>query len=86
MWIFISQLHKDTKEEDVKQHLESENIQILECIKLNITNKTIAAFKLTVEANKFETVADENVWPKNTIIRPYRNFWRPASIKTKTQN
>lgn len=76
-WIFVSQLINTTKVEDVTKYLTENNIKALECEKLDIRNTNIAAFKIAVEEGVYEQMFDSDLWPRNTIVRPFRkNFWK----------
>lgn len=54
------------------------------CEKLEIRNKDMAAFKIAIDENKFTDLLNEDLWPVNIIIRPYRNFQKRASLNIKT--
>lgn len=84
--IFVSRLDPTTTEEDVKLHLENNNISVLECSKLEIRSKDIAAFKISVRRCQEGSVLSEDMWPENAIIRHYRrqNFPPPNSMNRNT--
>lgn len=48
------------------------------CEKLSIKDNEIAAFKIAVAEEILEKIYDEDLWPHNAIIRPYKNFWEIA--------
>lgn len=84
-WIFVSQLIKTTKEEDITNYLSDNKIDILKCDKLEIRNTEIAAFKIAVKEKTYDVMFNPELWPKNVIVRPFKpkNFWNPARIAHK---
>lgn len=70
--IFVSRLSPDTTIEQLQQHLKSNNIKPLEIEKLGIKSKDIAAFKLVVQQSDEKRAVSSELWPKYTIIRPFR--------------
>lgn len=79
-WVFVSQLRSTTTEDDVKMYLSSNGINILECERLNIYHTNIAAFKVAVETKDEPLLFNEDLWPRNVIVRAYRNFRKPAQL------
>lgn len=79
-WIFISNLVKNTNEDDVVKYLNENQINVLLCNKLDIRNKDIAAFKAAVNLDDFEKMLKPEMWPNNTIIKEYKNFQKRASL------
>lgn len=71
-WVFVSQFSSETTEEQVTNYLKQNNINFTDCVKLDITNKTVAAFKIAALEKHIDSLFDINLWPRNTIIRPYR--------------
>lgn len=81
--IFVSRLHPNTTLDQIKAHLQDKNIKSLAVDKLPIKSDQVAAFKITVSHMESNAIQQPEVWPKYTIIRPYRktrNFQKPASI------
>lgn len=70
--IFVSRLSPDTTVDQLRQHLESNNIKPLEIEKLGIKSKDIAAFKLVIQQSDEKQAVNSELWPKYTIIRPFR--------------
>lgn len=70
--IFVSRLSPDTTSERIRKHLEDNNIKPLEVEKLGIKSKDIAAFKLVVQQSDEKQATKSELWPKYTIIRPFR--------------
>lgn len=85
-WIFVSKLIKKTTKKDIINYLTENEIDILECAKLNIKNDGIAAFKIAVRENNYEKMFDPNLWPLNVIVREYKtkNFRNTAILRMKT--
>lgn len=83
--IFVSRLDPATSEADVKSHLENYNIAVLECSKLEIRSKDIAAFRVSVKRCQESLVLSEDMWPENAIIRHYyrRQNFPPANTTDK---
>lgn len=73
-FVFISQLQKTTTEEDIKDYLSQNNINIKSCYKLRIKSEEIAAFKIVVSENIYEEMFNPNLWPMNVIIRPFKSM------------
>lgn len=69
---FISRLKPTTTVEDLTTYLNSKNLTNANCTKLSIRSDTIAAFKVSVAASEANKILDSDLWPKFTIIRPYR--------------
>src|SRR3978361_1365767 len=69
--IFISRLNPDTTIDQLKQHLNSNNIQVVDLERLNTKSADIAAFRLQVPFSDMKKVFDPTMWPKYTILRPF---------------
>lgn len=85
-WIFVSQLLRTTTENDVHKYLMENNINVIQCSKLEIRNTDIAAFKIAVAEDIYERMFEPELWPVNVIIRPYkfRNFRKEMTQSTNT--
>lgn len=70
--IFVSRLSPDTTSEKLQQYLVGVNIKPLNIEKLDIRSKEIAAFKVVVQQSDEKRTIDGELWPKYTIIRPFR--------------
>lgn len=70
--IFVSRLSPDTTPEMLKQHLEASEVKPLSIEKLVIKSEEIAAFKVVVQQSDEKRATSSEVWPRYTIIRPYR--------------
>lgn len=80
-WIFVSRLQKHTTEEDLKSYLTENNIEIISCDKLVIRSDQIAAFKIGIPASLEENIYRSDLWPINTIVRPYINFRKTQVVE-----
>lgn len=85
-WIFISQLVDTTTEIDVRNYLHENTIKVSSCAKLQIRNENIAAFKISANEENYAKMLEPELWPINTIIRPFRtrNFQKSQVEKTRT--
>lgn len=85
-WVFVSQLVKTTKEEDVKKYLNENGINVFSCFKLIIQSTDIAAFKIAVSEQIYDKLFNPELWPMNTIVRPYRhrNFRKSQPVALNT--
>lgn len=72
-WLFLSRLVNTTTKNDIIEYLAECNVTPLSCEKLDIKNKDIAAFKIAVNENIYNEMFNEDMWPNNAIIRPFRN-------------
>lgn len=81
-WPFVSRLLHTTTTKDVTELLKSNDIENVDCVRLDIQSENIAAFKLGVPEKDVDKVYNENLWPTNTIIRNYnnRNFYKASQI------
>lgn len=70
--IFVSRLSPDTTSEKLRQYLVGVNIRPLSVEKLDIRSKEIAAFKVVVQQSDEKRATACELWPKYTIIRPFR--------------
>lgn len=89
--IFVSRLHPNTSTEQLSQHLLENSIPILDVERLDTVSKEIAAFKVQVAYSDVKKIYNPDIWPKYTIIRPYRapknmeqNFRRDVPQKLST--
>lgn len=84
-WIFISQLIHTTSEDDIKEYLSENKIDIINCEKLQIKSENISAFKIGVNEKVYEKMFNPNLWPANVIVRPYRfrNFRKVTELNLK---
>ena len=85
--IFISRLSPSTTIDQLKAHLNNNNIQLMDLEKIQTKSTDIAVFKLQVPFSEVGRVFDPTIWPKYTILRPYRepkpsgrNFTTPAQV------
>lgn len=76
-WIFASNFVSITIENYIKERLKSYAIPTDQCQKLPIKNTSIATFKIAGNENCVERLFSEELWPKNAMIRYYKNFQRP---------
>lgn len=80
-WVFVSQFRSDTTVEQISNYLNQNKVKFTDWVKLNIINKTVAAFKISAPENLVDSLFDVNLWPRNTIIRPYRKpFLKKAAV------
>ncbi|KAK9696021.1 hypothetical protein QE152_g32184 [Popillia japonica] len=79
-WIFISNFINSTTEDDIQKHLEGYNILSHVCEKIQTKSTGFAAFKTAVSKEDLERLFNPSIWPKNAVVRHYRNFRRRASI------
>lgn len=70
--IFVSRLSPDTTPEQLQRHLEENKVKPLSVQKLDIKSKDIAAFKVVVQQSDEKHASNSELWPKYTIIRPFR--------------
>lgn len=70
--VFVSRLRPETTSEQIRKHLEDNKINPLEVEKLDIRSKDIAAFKIVIQQSDEKQASCCDLWPKYTIIRPYR--------------
>lgn len=82
-WIFVSNLIKTTTESDVRDYLSGNNIDTMGCYKLTLKNSEIAAFKVAILSENYEQLFSADLWPVNTIIRPFKNFRRTVNKSVK---
>lgn len=80
-WILVSNLVKSTTEDDVRAYLQENNITISECHRLPIKSPEIGTFKIALTEDKYNKIFQEDLWPLNTIVRPFKNFRMRASIQ-----
>lgn len=76
--IFVSRLNPNTTPEQIKIHLEGKQVKTLNIDKLEIQSKEIAAFRIQVASSDIKKIYDPLVWPKYTIIRPFREHKNKA--------
>lgn len=70
--VFISRLSPDTTVEKISQHLMEHKVEPLSIQKLEIKSKDVAAFKVVIQQSDETQIMNGEMWPKYTIIRPYR--------------
>ena len=72
--IFVSKLEPDTTEQDLKDHLVSNGINVLNIVKLKPVQKwqeKCAAFKISVEDIHKCDVMKADIWPENVSVRDW---------------
>jgi len=77
-YIFAGHLSKDTSEEDLKDYLESNNINVYEVKKLSPRQpwqEKSSAFKLCINLNCKDTIMNPELWPDQSDIRDW--FFKP---------
>lgn len=79
-WIFVSNLNNTTTEKDLENYLKENNFAALECHRLLIRTQEIAAFKIAISEEVYDDMFQEDLWPLNVIVRPFKNFRARASI------
>lgn len=84
--IFISRLSPETTEDQIKKHLLNNNIPTLQVEKLATRSNDIAAFKVQVPFSEMKKTFDSTIWPKYTILRPYRAPKKMTGNFLATQN
>lgn len=76
--LFVSNVHKDTSENDIREYIRSktkENV-LLQKIRTK-TEKGYNSYKITVAKNKLNMFISEELWPDGITCRrfmPYRNY------------
>lgn len=73
--IFITNIHKNTNEEDIISHIKLKTNETVLLEKIEIKKKTdYKAFKFLVSEFKVSMFLDKNVWPIGIIFRKFVNF------------
>lgn len=70
--IFVSRLNPDTTSDQLMLHLKGNNVNVHNVEKLEIQSREIAAFKVHVPFSDLKTMFDPLIWPKYTIVRPFK--------------
>lgn len=73
--IFISNVHKDTKESDIADYIQSKVHESVSLQKIDIRRQSNHnAYKFFVSQNKLPLFLDEKLWPRGIIFRRFVHF------------
>lgn len=71
-WFYIGNLDLNTNKEELCKHLNSFDISIIDCEKLQVRNNNYAAaFKVAVTPEETSKILDSEIWPKSVAVKPY---------------
>src|SRR3989442_393002 len=77
-YIFVGHLSKDTSEGDLKEYLESNNINVYDVKKLSprqTWQEKSSAFKLCINLNCKDSIMNPELWPDQSDVRDW--FFKP---------
>ncbi|CAH0723353.1 unnamed protein product, partial [Brenthis ino] len=82
--IFITMVHKDTKESDIVEYVYNKTQEHIKVEKITFLkgNKDYNAYKFFVSERKISIFLDETLWPQGVIFRRFVNFKRKYSSGT----
>lgn len=88
--LFISNVHKDTTEEDIREYInqKTQDTVTLEIVQMR-KDKGHNSFKLWVSKQKLSMYLDDNLWPEGISFRKFINFrhrYRSDSDEVNLQN
>lgn len=69
--IYIGNLNPDSTEDQLKQYLRSNNINVISCSKLTSRSHPSASFKVTVSQNLESLLYDSMLWPEKVTVKPF---------------
>lgn len=70
-WLYIGNLSTSTTEEQLKSYINSCDIELKTCARLQTKNEFRASFKVAVNFNEADRLLDSEMWPQNTVIKPF---------------
>ncbi|XP_063393318.1 uncharacterized protein LOC134678618 [Cydia fagiglandana] len=74
--LFISNVHKDTLEDDIVEHIRVKTNTTVKLLKINMLDKqkNHNAYKLYVPSDKMRIFLDAKTWPEGIIFRRFVHF------------
>lgn len=73
--LFLTNVHKDTSEDDVAEYIRSKTKQKISLQKINMkTEKTYNAYKIIVNRNALDIFLNNEIWPDGVICRRFRPY------------
>jgi hypothetical protein len=73
-YVFVGRLNKDTSENDLKDHLENNNISVLDIKKLDARQtwqEKCSAFRLCISLKCKDEIMSPDLWPDNSDVRDW---------------
>lgn len=83
--LFVTNVHKDTKECDIIEYIESKTNEKVSLQKMSIKRQCeYDAYKVFVSQSKLQMYLNENLWPEGIIFRRFVHFRQ--KLLTETEN
>lgn len=70
-WFHVGNLNGNTTADQLRAHLESNNIPTQVTEKLQSRNELIASFKLSVDPAYVSSILRPDLWPEDTTVKPF---------------
>lgn len=75
MPLFISNVHKDVSEMDIKYYIEGRTGEKVSLLKISMKHeRDYCAYKVFVMKHKINTFLDDDLWPSGITFRRFVNF------------
>lgn len=85
--IFISNVHKDTSENDITEYIQSKTQESVSLKKIDTKKlKYHHAYKFFVSVSKMPLFLDEKLWPEGIIFRRFVHFKQKSMHRNSLQN
>jgi hypothetical protein len=73
--IFITNIHRDTMEDDIVRYIQSKTNDLVSLERINMkVERDHKAYKFFVTESKLSSYLDANIWPQGIVFRRFNSF------------
>jgi len=69
--LFVFRANPGTSTENVRDHIVSKGVKVIEISNVSHTNAKYRSFKVTIPVSSMDTLLAENMWPPGICVRKY---------------